>query len=333
MMEINNTQVFNESYKTTKEQELKSVKKRALHVGVSLVSFKFLMILASTLGSMFLIYNGFYNENIETNFEGFEPVSYYLLTIFITLVSLGLPLLFLFIFSEEKPKDLFKFKLNNLTVPLIGLGLGGCIISNLVANSISSISQKLGYPMSSGQIYYNGHALIAVFMVITNCLLPAFFEEFIFRGLILGNLKKYGEFPALIISSVAFAFMHGTLLQVPFALMSGLVLGFVYLKSGSILPSVIVHFFNNFLSVISVILSTHLGKTFANSFYSLAFVAIALFWVFSLNKLKQKDIFIFDYSKDQRVKMGLFFKTYVLSFGSFLFLAIVAFNILQILVK
>lgn len=333
MIKIVNLQTNEIIYKTTKEQEIKNIKKLALQIGLGLASFKLLTMLASKFWGMFLVSKGLFDENIETNFEGFEPTTYYLLTIFITFVSLGLPLIILLKFSQEKPRDLIKFKVNDLTLPLIGLGLGGCVIANLVANSISSIMEQFGYPMSGGEVYYNGEILIAILMVIANCLFPAVFEELLFRGFILGNLKKYGEFPALLISSFTFALMHGTFLQLPFALMSGLVLGFIYLKSNSIVPSMIVHFFNNSLSAITIIVSTHWGEPESNLCYSLLLVFIIFIWFIALNNLKQKNIFNFNYSKDQRIRMGLFFKKYVFSIGSFVLLICIAYNIIQILTQ
>lgn len=330
MISIENSKII---YETSEKHELKSIRKQSAKIGFGLISFKVLTILASIAGTYFLVSKGLFDKNIESNFEGFDPIYYYLLTIFITIVSLGLPLIFLLIFSRERPKNIIKFKFGKYSIFLIGLGLGGCIIANIIANSISNITERLGYPLPSGPVYYNGQPLIAGLMVVSNCLLPAFLEELLFRGFILGNLRKYGEFPALLISSLAFAFMHGTFLQMPFALLSGLVLGFIYLKSNSILPSIIVHFLNNSLSVIAILLMTHTSKSFGNLCYSLIFVVIVLFWVISIIILKEKNIFNFDYSKDQRIRLGLFFKTYVFSFGTFLLLACIAYNIEQILVR
>ncbi len=50
-------------------------------------------------------------------------------------------------------------------------------------------------------------------------------------------------------TSVVFGLMHGNFTQVPFAIIAGVALGFVRVKTGSMWPSMILHFLNNFISV------------------------------------------------------------------------------------
>lgn len=75
-------------------------------------------------------------------------------------------------------------------------------------------------------------------------------EEYIFRGVIFGSLKKYGAWFAIIISSILFGFMHMNLSQMFSAMFGGLVLGFVRAKSGSILPTIILHIVNNVIALL-----------------------------------------------------------------------------------
>lgn len=69
-----------------------------------------------------------------------------------------------------------------------------------------------------------------------------FFEELMFRGWLVGQLSpKWGEKTAIILSAALFAAIHGDLPGLPALFGLGLVFGWVYRRSGSLLASIIVH--------------------------------------------------------------------------------------------
>lgn len=74
---------------------------------------------------------------------------------------------------------------------------------------------------------------------------PAVLEEFCLRGIVCGRLAKYNRWAAVIFSAVLFSLMHMTVNQIPFAFLAGLLLGYVYLRTGSIWSCVIIHAVNN----------------------------------------------------------------------------------------
>lgn len=69
-------------------------------------------------------------------------------------------------------------------------------------------------------------------------------EEIVYRGFILQGLSRFGKWFAIVVSSVLFGLMHGNLLQIPFALVVGLVLGYVAIEY-SIYWSIALHMINN----------------------------------------------------------------------------------------
>lgn len=69
-------------------------------------------------------------------------------------------------------------------------------------------------------------------------------EEILFRGLFLRTLEPFGKKFAILGSAVAFGVFHGNLLQIPFAFLMGLILGYVALEY-SIFWAVALHMFNN----------------------------------------------------------------------------------------
>lgn len=73
-----------------------------------------------------------------------------------------------------------------------------------------------------------------------------FFEEVIFRGWLFGGLReKWGDTPALLLSSALFALIHGDAPGLPALFALGMIFGWVYRRSGSLWASITVHGFWN----------------------------------------------------------------------------------------
>ena len=58
-------------------------------------------------------------------------------------------------------------------------------------------------------------------------LIGPIFEELIFRGAVMGPLRKFGDNFAILFSSLIFGFYHMQMAQIPFAFVLGLLLGYV----------------------------------------------------------------------------------------------------------
>lgn len=71
-------------------------------------------------------------------------------------------------------------------------------------------------------------------------------EELLFRGLILRSMEPHGKKFAIFASSLLFALYHCNLVQIPFAFMIGLVLGYVTVEY-NIGWAIVLHTFNNLI--------------------------------------------------------------------------------------
>jgi membrane protease YdiL (CAAX protease family) len=72
------------------------------------------------------------------------------------------------------------------------------------------------------------------------------FEEWFFRGVVLQHLSRLtGRLFALILSSALFSIAHGTLTAFGARFAYGVVLGAVYLRTGSLWPSMVAHYATN----------------------------------------------------------------------------------------
>ncbi|MEF2837015.1 MAG: type II CAAX endopeptidase family protein [Oscillospiraceae bacterium] len=75
-------------------------------------------------------------------------------------------------------------------------------------------------------------------------ILAPVWEEILFRGYVLRTLRLFGKRFAILSSAILFGLFHGNLLQTPYALLMGLVLGYVTVEY-SISWAIALHMFNN----------------------------------------------------------------------------------------
>ena len=107
---------------------------------------------------------------------------------------------------------------------------------------------------------------------------PPIIEEFLFRGAILGSLRKHGDALAIVVSAVMFGFAHSNFIQTPVTFLTGLVLAYLTVKTNSLIPAIIVHFVNNSSSVAFSLLSQ---LKLDEMIYSVIDFSIALVFVLS----------------------------------------------------
>ena len=89
--------------------------------------------------------------------------------------------------------------------------------------------------------------------ILVFALIPAVSEEFAFRGFILSGLERqHRTRSAILLSALMFGFLHVllSLFQQLFnATLLGIILGFLAVRSRSILPGILFHFLNNAIAV------------------------------------------------------------------------------------
>ncbi|MEM8910286.1 MAG: ABC transporter permease subunit/CPBP intramembrane protease [Planctomycetota bacterium] len=93
----------------------------------------------------------------------------------------------------------------------------------------------------------NASWLSVIFLL---AIVPAVCEELTFRGFVFGGLAR-GSSPlrAILVTSIMFGVSHGVLQQSITASIVGVVLGWVALRTGSVLPGMLIHFTLNGMSV------------------------------------------------------------------------------------
>ena len=174
--------------------------------------------------------------------------------------------------------------------PLCGIFL--CLAVFNMGNVLSYFADLfwsgLGFPEAPGTVSFSSDAGIGLLLLslFSTALLPAILEEILFRGLILGELSRYGRSIAVIFSGALFGLVHRTTSQILFAALGGILLAYFVLESGSILFGMIVHFINNAVAVLSSFAALHLS----NEAYFAVFMSFDLL-IFALGILSAVRLF------------------------------------------
>lgn len=124
------------------------------------------------------------------------------------------------------------------------------IIVVFVANSVVKALWPVVDLDQVQDVYPFGHATWAVYLsFVTSVLIAPIVEETLFRGLLFGSLtKRFSAVWAAIVSSAIFAVLHGQLNVMIYTFCLGLILCWLYKRSGSILPGILLHLLNNVIA-------------------------------------------------------------------------------------
>lgn len=102
-------------------------------------------------------------------------------------------------------------------------------------------------------------------------------EELVFRGAILRSLLKWNSRPwvAILISAILFSVAHMNPAQMPHTLLIGLLLGWMYYRTDSIVPGVVFHWVNNTVAYVLYNLYPNPDMTTSDIFGSEQLMAVA----------------------------------------------------------
>ena len=93
-----------------------------------------------------------------------------------------------------------------------------------------------------------------LFGILSITIMAPLVEELLFRGAIQGYMLRKGMKPitAILIASVIFGIVHMNPIQIPFAFAIGMIFGWLYYRTGSVVPGIIGHFINNSIACIQM---------------------------------------------------------------------------------
>ncbi len=143
------------------------------------------------------------------------------------------------------------------TVGTIALIIPFSYLNSIVFPVSSDIVNELFFPEFN-------EPYMLILSLISTAIVPAFAEELLFRGMLISNIRPYGEKGAIVISALAFGLMHQNLIQTIYATAAGLALGYVYVKTKSLWTVIVIHFANNFVSIVQSYLYYYYPEDKAN---------------------------------------------------------------------
>lgn len=274
-----------------------NLRKDSNRLGILLILFHAFMFGFSFISSIFLVFGLPYDSKSTVQtflLDGLLSLLVFFVTglVYIFIVNLDTKVIFPF----------EKIKASRLAIIVI-IGLSVALVSNYASDMLSSVFSAFGIDNSIDFSYNVDSPLSILLYFVTVALVPALVEEFAFRGIILGTLRKYSDTVAIVVSAGLFGLMHGNFVQIPFAFCVGLVLGFVVVKTNSLLPSILIHFFNNAISVFFDILYTNkvLPENVIDYLDCFVTAVIALLSIFFFVKLIRKNKEIFTTKKKDEI--------------------------------
>lgn len=291
---------YNSDY-LKREQEKKALRALSNHSGVSLIIVLVAFNFIATLLSFFLIFGGGVTYGAGGAGE-YDPSMYFAMQGIVSILGMCIPALILCKTEHTHLDDLIHFRSRvsvKRILALLPAGLAVFMFSNFAVEMLLQNLEAIGLPydQSSLSVATDGSLSAIILYVISVACVPAFVEEFLFRGVLFGVLRKYGDGFAILISSLLFGLMHGNIIQIPFAFIGGLALAFLVMYTGSIIPAMLLHFANNFYSVIGDIVTTQFGTLIGNIFYILVMGTTLLLALLGLFFLSRKDKGLFHIEK------------------------------------
>ena len=135
--------------------------------------------------------------------------------------------------------------------------LMGLFCTVLAAVSNALLQHVMGQPLENPQIQAIAPTvatpLTAILMLLTGSIIVPIAEEIAFRGLLYRWLRiRLAVMPAVLLSALCFAALHGVPALVPSLTLIGIVLALATERSGSVWPAIVIHGVFNFIMMMGL---------------------------------------------------------------------------------
>lgn len=155
---------------------------------------------------------------------------------------------------------------------LILLGISASFFFNIIANVTGFVKLSEGYDT----VYENQMGVKFVFGILIYGLISPIVEETLFRGILYNRMKRlFSVRIAMLASSLIFGLFHMNLVQGLYGFIMGLIIVWVYEKSGNFITAVIIHTAAN-VAVYAVTYRTLIGDRNKLLLYIIALVMLAI---------------------------------------------------------
>ena len=232
-------------------------------------------------------------------FGGLNPVLYYLITSLAYVGGLSVPVLFYFALRRIPLTAGLPFQKAGAVKVLacVFLGSAGCMLANFPASMVVNLEQFFGFSGNVPDLPLNDDPAVLALYVLSVVVIPPIVEEMMFRGMILQGLRRFGDGFAVFASAALFGLYHGNLAQTVFAFLCGLVLGFVVIRTDSLLPAILIHAVNNASAVAVQMVERYQGTDQATVFGDRRAVVLLVLGLLSFFYLLFRDKSFFSFGR------------------------------------
>ena len=267
------------------EEELSKIKKSNIKNFVTGVAISLLLVIL--IQSLLGIGIAFFMPNTSAS-QNTIAIS------IVFIVSFLIPILTLKGYLNISYKNTIKRKTNDkkgiilwilMSVPVM------YIITYLVEMLISKMN--VNPTMIENALVFEDNALGRILLFIEIAILPAIFEELLFRKVMLDGSKKYGTVFGIIFTAIMFGLIHMNIPQAVNAICIGILFAYLVIKTGSIIPAMVLHFINNGTQALIMINENNLIMTSVINYVYLG-MAILGALILLINLIKNKSIFKLD---------------------------------------
>lgn len=216
---------------------------------------------------------------------GMPAAAYYLISSISSFLTIVLPFaLFLFIGKRRLEDTILVEKTGFVTgVLMVFAGLFICMAMNIPANLISALLEGAGLNGSSNTENFTvGSVWDVITLLVAVVLVAPVTEEFAFRGITVAVMRRWGAWPAVIFSGLIFAMAHYSFQAMPVVLMGGLVMALLYVWTRNIWVNIFVHFLNNLVATLPIIVEYYAGTDAANLVNDISFYVVCVLGIISL---------------------------------------------------
>lgn len=161
-------------------------------------------------------------------------------------VTIGVLFLILFFMKNLKFKQMWSVNKNMNKADffkLLSVFMAGQLFFSLIAIGMEKGLNLIGYT-SMEEMATATEVSSTVSMFLYAGIIGPIAEEIVYRGFVMNILKPYGKHFAIVCSAIIFGIMHANIHQIFFAILVGLVLGYVAMEY-SLKWAVALHIFNN----------------------------------------------------------------------------------------
>ena len=121
------------------------------------------------------------------------------------------------------------------------------IIVNIALTHSPLINESAGFAKAADTLS-DGSLIIKI---LCNCLVIPILEELLMRGIIVGQLYFWhGMLPAIMFSSICFGILHNNIVQFLYAMIIGIALGLMYIKTKRLSLCILAHCLINLIVIL-----------------------------------------------------------------------------------